>query len=302
MKAFDLGQVNHFVLRKHHLNDDTKIDNIVQIVSDIFGLHATGAITPYLSLFSRMENFKIEQLNNELSKTKTLAKIRCVRKTVYIVPKETIPTVFAATRKMVSDISERHYKYLGISEQQYEEISKDIMEIIKGRRSIRRYEEKAVPEDVLNRILESIQWSPSWANTQCWEVIVVRDAKNKENLQGAVSGTNPASKAMVEAPVVLVLCGKLKSAGYYKEQVTTKHGDWFMFDLGLATQNLCLTAHEAGLGTVILGMLDHDKAKALLGVPEGYEVVAMIPVGYPAKDSAAPKRRQIAEFTHQESF
>ena len=56
-----------------------------------------------------------------------------MRKTVYIVPKETIPTVFAATKKMVSDISERHYKYLGISEKKYEEISKKIMKIIKGK-------------------------------------------------------------------------------------------------------------------------------------------------------------------------
>ncbi|MBW1730316.1 MAG: nitroreductase family protein [Deltaproteobacteria bacterium] len=178
----------------------------------------------------------------------------------------------------------------------------ELMEIIKGRRSIRRFQEKEVPEESLNKILEAVQWAPSWANTQCWEIIVVKDPQNKERLQGTLPKTNPASKAMVEAPVVLVVCGKLQSSGYYKGQVTTKHGDWFMFDLGIATQNICLVAHAQGLGTVIIGLFDHNKAKEVVALPEGYEVVAMVPVGYPAKESSAPRRREISEFTHYERF
>ena len=178
----------------------------------------------------------------------------------------------------------------------------ELMEIIKGRRSIRRFQEKEVPEESLNKILEAVQWAPSWANTQCWEIIVVKDPQNKERLQETLPKSNPASKAMVEAPVVLVVCGKLQSSGYYKGQVTTKHGDWFMFDLGIATQNICLVAHAQGLGTVIIGLFDHNKAKEVVALPEGYEVVAMVPVGYPAKESSAPRRREISEFTHYERF
>jgi nitroreductase len=177
----------------------------------------------------------------------------------------------------------------------------ELMEIIKGRRSIRKYKNKEISESSLNKILESVQWSPSWANTQCWEVIVVRDPTIKEQLQGTLI-KNPATKAMVQAPVVLVVCGKLKSSGYYKGQVSTKFGDWFMFDLGIATQSLCLTAYDLGLGTVIVGLFDHNKTKKILGVPEDYEVVSMIPLGYPAKDSEAPKRREIKEFTHYDTF
>jgi nitroreductase len=51
-----------------------------------------------------------------------------------------------------------------------------------------------------------------------------------------------------------------------------------------------------------VGLFDHDKAKNVLGVGDGYELVAMIPVGYPAKDSPAPKRREIGEFTHYDKF
>jgi nitroreductase len=178
----------------------------------------------------------------------------------------------------------------------------DLMSIIKGRRSIRRFQDKEVPESSIRQLLEAIQWSPSWANTQCWEVVVIKDKVVKEGLRDSVGSGNPGSKAVTEAPVIFVLCGKLKSSGYYKGQPTTKFGDWFLFDLGLAAQSLCLTAFNLGLGTVIIGMLDHDKAKKVLGLGQDYEVVAVIPVGYPAKESSAPRRREIEEFTHYDKF
>ncbi len=176
------------------------------------------------------------------------------------------------------------------------------MEILRGRRSIRKYEEKRIPEGILNRILEAVQWSPSWANTQCWEVVLVRDGETKTRLQETLPPTNPAVKGLLQAPVVLALCGKVKSSGYKKGEVTTKFGDWFLYDLGIATQSICLAAHDQGLGTVVIGLLDHDKAKQVLGVPDGYELVTLIPLGYPAKGSPAPKRRAIGEFTHEGTF
>jgi len=75
-----------------------------------------------------------------------------------------------------------------------------------------------------------------------------------------------------------------------------------MFDLGLAAQSLCLMAHNLGLGTVIVGLFDHDKAKQVIHVPDGYELVAIVPMGYPAKISSAPKRREVAEFIHNDTF
>jgi len=175
-------------------------------------------------------------------------------------------------------------------------------EVIKDRRSIRKYEEKDIPDEILNQVLESVRWSPSWANTQCWEVIVIKDQAVREKLQATIAPKNPATKAIVSAPVLLALCGKLEASGYYSGKVTTKFGDWFMFDLGIATQNICLTAHHLGLGTVIVGLFDQDKTKEILNVPQGYELVTMIPLGYPAKSPSAPKRREIADFTHYESF
>lgn len=178
----------------------------------------------------------------------------------------------------------------------------DFMEIIKGRRSIRRYQDRQIPEEQLNAILDAIRWSPSWANTQSWEVIVIRDSVIKQKIQETLPSGNPASKAIAEAPVVIALCGKLQSSGYYKGQPTTKFGDWFMFDLGVATQTLCLAAHNLDLGTVIAGLYDQDKAKAILKVPEGYEVVVLVPLGYSAKEAKAPPRKEIGEFVHYDTF
>lgn len=177
------------------------------------------------------------------------------------------------------------------------------MEVIKGRRSIRKYEDKKIPQEQLDTLLEAVRWSPSWANTQCWEIIVVTSAEAKAALQATLPPKgNPASKAMVAAPVVLVICGKKGTSGFYKGETTTVLGDWFMYDLGIATQTLCLTAHAMGLGTVVVGLFDHAKAAEAVGVHEGYQLVSMIPVGYPAKTGSAPKRREPGEYVHLERF
>lgn len=178
----------------------------------------------------------------------------------------------------------------------------EFMDVIRQRRSIRKYEDQPLPPGALDLILESVKWAPSWANTQVWEVVVVTEQATKEKLAETLAKGNPASKAMVTAPVVLVLCGRLKDSGFYKGQVTTKYGDWFMFDLGIACQNICLTAHDQGVGSVVVGMFDHDQAAKIVNMPGGHDLVAMIPMGVPAKSPAAPKRREPTEFTHYERF
>ena len=183
-----------------------------------------------------------------------------------------------------------------------EEKDVDVMDGIRGRRSIRKYKCDPVPEEALRTVLEAVRWAPSWANTQCWEIIVVKDPKGKAELATLLSKRNPALSSITDAPIVLVLCGKKGISGFYKNQVTTVKGDWLMFDTGLAMQNLCLTAHSLGLGTVIIGFFDHKKAEEILGVPESVEVVAMTPLGYPARQGRAPKRKEISEFVFYDKY
>ena len=176
------------------------------------------------------------------------------------------------------------------------------MNTIQQRRSIRRFQERDLPDDILTKLLEAARWAPSWANTQCWNFVVVRDNETKRKIQETVSPRNPSSKAIVNAPVLLVVCGQLKKSGYYNDQYPTKFGDWFMYDLGLATQNLCLAAHDSGLGTVIVGLFEHDKVGEIIKLPPEHEVLVLIPVGYPDHDPSPPKRRELDEFVFNNSF
>jgi len=177
----------------------------------------------------------------------------------------------------------------------------DFMKIITGRRSVRRYRSDEISDEVLNQLMEAVRWAPSWANTQCWEVVVVKELATKEKLQ-AILGRNPAFDAMVQAPVVVVLCAKTGRAGFKKDGPTTKFGDWFMYDIGIANQNLCLAAHALGLGTVIVGSFDQDAVGEVLGVPQDFQVVSMLPVGHPDHEPKAPPRREVTEFRHDEKF
>jgi nitroreductase len=178
-----------------------------------------------------------------------------------------------------------------------------LMETIFNRRSIRRYQEKDIPDEALHKVLEAARWAPSWANTQAWEFVVVKDRSIKEKIQATVNNRNPSYLALVNAPVLLVVCGQLKKSGYYNDQYPTKFGsEWFMYDLGLATQNLCLAAHDSGLGTVIVGLFDHDRVGEVINLPANHEVLVLIPLGYPDQDPKPPKRREREEFIHYDTF
>jgi len=178
----------------------------------------------------------------------------------------------------------------------------DFMKILKERRSVRKYEDRQIPEDVLNTIYESVQWSPSWANSQCWEIVNVKDETLRKKLQETMSAGNPSTKAIVNAPVLLAICGKKGVSGFYDGKVSTKLGEWMMFDLGIATQSLCLCAKAHGIGSVVVGLYDIDKAAEVIKLPEGYELVALIPMGYPIKQSKGPKRKEIDEFVRIDTF
>lgn len=178
----------------------------------------------------------------------------------------------------------------------------DLMEAIKGRRSIRKYKPDPVSEEALRVLMEAVRWAPSWANTQCWEVIIVKDPNIKSALANTLTKTNPSLSSMTEAPLVIVLCGKKGISGFKKGEAVTVKGDWLMFDTGIAMQSLCLTAHSLGLGTVVVGLFDHKKVEEILGVPQNAEVVAMTPLGYPATEGSAPKRKELSEFVFYEKY
>jgi nitroreductase len=152
-------------------------------------------------------------------------------------------------------------------------------------------------------MLEAARWAPSWANTQTWEFVVVRDKSLMEKISSTYSGTNPARKCTIAASALIVGCAKKGMAGSKNGVDVTKYSEWFMFDMGIAAQNICLKGCELGLGTVVVGLMDHDACKKLLSVPDDFEVVVVIPVGKPEAGEKQPTpRKKLESFVHLNKF
>lgn len=187
----------------------------------------------------------------------------------------------------------------------------EIFEAIKNRRSVRQQKSDPIDDEKLLKILEAARWAPSWANSQCWRYIVVRDPNLKTQVadtlkrkrpDGTVSENN-ATSAVRQAPVLIVVCAEMGKAGCRDgTPLTDKEGYWYMFDVGLSMQNLVLAAHALGLGTVIIGNFDARKIAEILGVPEGFCVVAMTPLGFPAPGSRTSSRKDLSEVVFYDKF
>ena len=179
----------------------------------------------------------------------------------------------------------------------------NLQEAILKRRSIRKFTDYYVTDDEIKEILEAARWAPSWANTQTWEFVVVRDKALMEKIAGTYSETNPARKCTLAASALIVGCAKKGVAGSKGSADVTKYSTWFMFDMGMAAQNLWLKAYERGLGTVVVGLMDHDACKKLLSVPDDYEVVIVLPLGKPEAGEKQPTpRKKLESFVHLNKF
>ncbi|MBN2159281.1 MAG: nitroreductase family protein [Spirochaetes bacterium] len=179
----------------------------------------------------------------------------------------------------------------------------ELQEAILKRRSQRKFTDYVVTDAEISELLEAARWAPSWANTQVWEFVVVRDRKVIEQIAATFSQNNPAAKGTQAASVVIVGCAKTGVSGAHDGKNLTIFSEWFLFDLALAVQNICLRAHDLGLGTVIVSLLDHRALKKAVNVPDGFEAVTVIPIGKPAvPDKQAPARRNVSEFAHLDTF
>jgi nitroreductase len=185
----------------------------------------------------------------------------------------------------------------------------EVMEAIRTRRSIRKYRTDPVDDKTIGLVLEAARWAPSWANTQCWRFIVVRDSNIKNKLADTLTSVsdrpNAAGEAIRKAPVVIVACAELQKSGYSRREpgvAVTDKGDWYMFDVALAMQNLTLAAHSLGLGTVHVGAFDAKEAGRILEVPPGFCVVEITPLGYPDEEPATRPRKELSDIVFYDRY
>ena len=169
-------------------------------------------------------------------------------------------------------------------------------ECITGRRSIRQFSDKPVSHELLSQIVETASYAPSWKHTQIVRYIAV-EGETKQKLAQCTSTYPNNGKIMENAPMVIAVTVIKGRCGFERDgSYTTERGDsWQMFDAGVASEAFCLAAYEQGLGTVIMGIFDQKEASDLLEIPEERELVALIPIGYPAESPAAPRRKSVEE-------
>lgn len=151
-----------------------------------------------------------------------------------------------------------------------------LIEVVLSRRSIRRYEKKDIPEDVLNKILEAGRQAPSAGNRQPWHFIVLTDFEVKKELSKGLW-----NRFVKDSPVTIVGCANIGFLGRR----------WSIVDTTIALQNMVITAWAMGVGSCWIGDFREEKVKQLLNIPDKWKVVALITFGYPAeKPHAKPKK------------
>ena len=172
----------------------------------------------------------------------------------------------------------------------------ELLEAIKGRRSVRAFKQQDVPEETVEKLIDAARHAPSAGNIQPWEFVIVRNQEIKKKLARAA-----LNQTFIEdAPVVIVVCAneKRSSMGYGSRGKTL----YCIQDTAAATQNILLTAYSLGLGACWIGAFNEDEAKRALNAPEGIRPVAIIPVGYPDETPSHRGIRPLSQIVHYENF
>ena len=172
----------------------------------------------------------------------------------------------------------------------------DLFQTIAARRSIRKYLERPVEAEKLRMILDAARLAPSWKNRQCWRFLVIGDAAKKARIVEAFPEDNPGRKALLQAPLVIVVCAAPEESG-------VENGiDYFIADTAIAFEHLCLAARALGLGTCWMGLFDETVLKAASGVPSHIRVVGVTPLGYPDQEPKARPRKDLHEIAYLEEW
>jgi len=149
-----------------------------------------------------------------------------------------------------------------------------ILDLLRARRSTRRFKDDLVPDEDLMAVLEAARWAPSGDNSQPWKFIVI---KNKETMEQIVEAIpyKKFQKFLMNAPVLLVILGD------------TRKSRWWTMDVPLAVENLMLEAWARGLGTCFSAWYPTAPEslvqiiKEMLEIPDKWTIITMTPLGYP---------------------
>jgi len=178
----------------------------------------------------------------------------------------------------------------------------DAIKMLTERRSIRKYKDEIVPQEVLKEIVEVSKYAPSWANYQIVRYNFISDKEIISKIaEKGVNGFVYNKTTLENAKNILVLSfvkgksGKLDPEG--DEYATAKSKEWEMFDAGISAQTFCLAAHEKGIGTCIFGVIDAKSIAKIIDLPKDETVGTVITFGYPDEVVFSSPRKSVSEIT-----
>lgn len=158
-----------------------------------------------------------------------------------------------------------------------------VLNAVKERRSVRRFLQKEIPDDVIEKLKEALIWAPSAGNLQARRFYFVFKRELKEDLARAALNQN----FIARAPLVIVACTDNNIRFRYGERGVHLYT---IQDVSASIMGMMLVAHELGLGTVWVGAFHEDVVSSILNLPKNLRPVAIVPVGYPSAIPKAPER------------
>jgi nitroreductase len=165
-----------------------------------------------------------------------------------------------------------------------------IWDIIKERRSIRKFQRKEIPEKIIDKLITALIWAPSAGNLQSRKFYFVFNQEIKEKLVKAAFGQDFIGRA----PLVIVGCSDDKISWRYGERGKNLYS---ICDVAASIQNMMLLAHSENLGSVWVGAFEEKEVAKILNLPDNLRPIVIVPVGYPAEKPLAPARVSKAEAT-----
>jgi nitroreductase len=162
-----------------------------------------------------------------------------------------------------------------------------LVDTILSRRSIRRYAPKPIPKELLEKILEAGRMAPSAMNRQSWHFVVVTDDAVKQQLSGGLF-----ARFIKSAPVVIVGCA-------HRDRIA---GGLSVISAAIALENMVIAAWAMGIGSCWIGGFRESKVKRVLAIPDDWDVIAIIPFGYPAETPKPKAKKPLEEITSYNKF
>lgn len=179
---------------------------------------------------------------------------------------------------------------------------KNLLDLIKSRQSDRKYSNRPVEQDKLERIVEAGRMAPSACNAQPWKFILVAHpdlvAKIAEAASAKLIGMN---SFVAQAPLILVIVRE-KPNFSSKVGATLKNKDYSLIDIGIAAENICLQAKAEGIGSCIIGWFDESEIRKILSIPKSKRVELLITLGYSLSDTREKKRKPGNETVSYDSY